>query len=229
MAGVNYDPTYVGGVPGAGYGLGSGLGLESLLLFGLLGRGRGGLFGGDEGGGRGEMLAGDVAAKVVELQNTSDLKAEVNNVKAAVIHDLQEVQADLQREISDAKLDAVKSSMESKIEALRIENHLSNKIGHVETEIQSVKCHVDNKIANSTQAILNQLNADKLDSKNDEIAALRSEKRALEQNAVFANQFSAINSVLVNLANQTQHLTNKVVQFGTGNVATPTSTNNQVG
>lgn len=218
---IVYNPVGVGGgMPpyGAGFGFGSGGLLEGLLFASLFGR-RG--FGDHGGCDRGDVLAGDVAAKVVELQNTSDLKAEVNGVKSAIIHDLQEVQADLQREICDAKLDAVKAGMEAKIESLRIENNIINKVGDVATEIQAVKCHVDGKIAASTQHILDRMNADKLDEKNDEIAQLRDRNRHMEQTLLFSNQMNSLTSMIDSI---NQKLSNKVVQFGVGNIATPTNT-----
>lgn len=216
----------VGGAGGFGFGgFGGGGILEGLIFGSLLGNRRGGgLFGGGDCGNGGEVEAGDIAARVVALQNSADLKQEIADVKAAVIADNQGVLSTLQSAICESNKAALAAMYESKISALQSTNEITNKIGNVETEIQSVKCHVDSKIAASTQAILGVIAADKLDSKNDEIAQLRSRNNAMEQNI----QFSALTSVVSNLANQTQHLSNQVVQFGAGNTAIPVATNNQV-
>lgn len=62
----------------------------------------------------------------------------------------------------------------------------------------------------------------------DEVESLRACKAQLEQNNVFAGQFAAINSALINLNNQTQHLTNSVINFGSGAVGAQSVNSNQV-
>lgn len=235
---IVYNPTAIGAGQGGLGGFGGGGLLEGLLLAGLLGGRRGGLFGGGEGGDGANVLAGDIAAQVVNLQNSGDIKEEVQGTKAAIIADLQAVQGILQSQIAASDKQALAAMYETKIASLQSTNEITNKIGNetqaiagqmtsfqVSTDKQF--CHVDNKIAASTQTILNQLNADKLDSKNDEIAALRAERDRLTTTINFGNQFAAIASQLNNLS-QKQDLTNQVVQFGAGNVATPVATNNQV-
>lgn len=234
--GVVYNPLSFGGPGyGSGYGndmFGGGGLMGGLLLASLLGGRRGGLFGGEGVSNGGDVLAGDVASKVVELQNTADLKYDVKSVESNLRESIlnqtigfgNEFRG-LEGKIDRAATDAVKAQYESKIASLESTNILSNKIGHVETEIQAVKCQIDNKINHSTQTILNHLNADKLDSKNDEISELRSRNRHMEQTILFGNQ---LNSITSSINSMDQRLTNQVVQFGTGNLATPTATNNQV-
>lgn len=179
-----------------------GNGILGLAALAMLGGGRGGLFGGRSGDG-GEVVAGDVAAKVVELQNSSDLRGEVKSVESGIRESIltQAIASGEQfrgigERIGHIATDAVKSGLEAKIASLESTNILSNKIGHVETEIQAVKCHVDNKIAASTQTILNQLNADKLDQKNEVIEELRSRNRLMEQNLLFGGKLNDIISQL---------------------------------
>jgi len=212
---INFNPTSVGTPMGYGGGLMGGGLLEGLLFASLFGRGRGGLFGG--GGEGGDAMADAVAAKVVELQTTADIKAEIAAVGSR-----------LEGRIDHSAAEAMKAGLEAKIASLQTTNELANKIGNVETEIQSVKCHVDSKIAASTQSIINHLEANEKRRLEDEIALLRSKNDKMEINAGIANQFGAINNVLIQLANQQEKLTSQVVQFGTANAATPTNTNNQV-
>lgn len=222
----SYTPNIMGGMGGMGFG--SGGILEGIILASLLGRNGNGLFGGGNG-----------AGTVVAEQNISELRQEVADVKSSIIQDLQQVQADLQAEACESQKEAIKAAYESKIAALQATNEITNKIGNesqaiegkisaFQTKVDSQFCHVNEKIASSTQTILSQINADKLDSKNDEIAQLRARTNSMEQTAIFSNQFNAINSILASVANQTQHLTNQVVQFGAGNTAIPVATNNQV-
>lgn len=233
--GVVYNPLMFGANPAAGDGIFGGGGIMGLLLAGLLfgGRGRGGLFGG--GGEGGDAMADAVAAKVVELQNTADLKAEVKSVEAGLRESILNQTIGLNGEfrgleagIAGAKLDAVKAGLEAQLRDLETRNHVTNKIGAVETEIQAVKCAIDSKIASSTQSILNHLAAAEESRLKDELALARSKNDKMEINAGFAAQFGTINNVLLQLANQQEKLTSQVVQFGAGNVATPTNTNNQV-
>lgn len=238
------DPLNVGGAGGLGFGGGDGLGLIALLAL-LGGRRGGGLFGGDEGhGGGANVLAGDVAAKVVELQNSSNLRAEVRDTEAALRETILNQTIGLNSEfrglegrIDNAALDAVKAQYEAKIASLQATNVLERRIDDesekIRTDIQQFQvstdkqfCHVNSAIQSSTQTILNHLAADKLDAKNDEIAQLRAERNHLNQTLLFSNQLNSINSA-INSIEQTQRLSNKVVQFGAGNTAIPVNTQNQ--
>lgn len=229
---VVYNPLAIGSGGGFG-GFGSGGLMEGLLMASLFGRGRGGSFGG--GGEGGDAIADAVAAKVVELQNTADLKAEIKDVESGLRETILNQTIGLNSEfrgiegkIDRAALDAVKYGLEGQIRDLETKAHLGEKIGSVETEIQAVKCSIDSKIQSSMQSILNQLAFNEESRLKDELALARSKNDKLEISAGIANQFGAINNVLIQLANQQEKLTNQVVQFGTGNVATPVATQNQV-
>jgi uncharacterized small protein (DUF1192 family) len=213
---IIYQPTSVGAGMGSGFGgFGQGGLLEGLILASLLGRNGGGLFGGNNGGGASE-LAGDIAANVVQLQNSGDIKEEI----AAS-------QAQLLSKMCCIDKEAMAAGMEAKIASLQSTNEITNKIGAVQTEIQSVKCTIDSKIAASTQAILNQLQANVLEQKNDEIAMLRAGKGQLEQTLLFSNQLNSIGSMISNLSAK-QDVANSAINFGNGTIQPQTVNSNQV-
>lgn len=219
----NYEPNVMGGGSGfGGFGHDNGLGIIALLA--LLGRRGGGILGGD-GGGCGEGDA--IAAKVVALQNSSDLRDEICEVGSSIQSALQAqtnaqtVQFNSVREgVAAAATEALRANLESRIASLQSTNELSNLI-------RSEGCQTRELTQVQTQAILNQLAADKLDEKNDEIANLRRERDGISQQLLFSNQFNAMNSVIANLA-QEQRATQQSFQFGTGLVNGQSSNTNQV-
>lgn len=231
MRGIDNEPVIMGSNPGYG-GFGGGIG-ELIALMALMGR-RG--FGGDEGGHRREdsVLAGDVAAKVVELQNTSDLKAEVKGVEAGLRESLlnqtigfgNEFRG-LEGRIDHAALDAVKAQFEAKIASLEATNKIEGRMNAFEVNTDRQFCSTNHNIEASERRILEKLNLNILEQKNDEIAQLREDKRGLTQSIVFGNQLNAINSQLNEMA-QNIRATNQTIQLGTGNLATPTATNTNV-
>lgn len=79
---IAYNPIMFPGVTGGqgtdGLGLGGGL-IGGLLLGALLRNGNGGLFGNGTGAGA-ELAAGDIAAQVVNLQNTSNIREEIGTL-----------------------------------------------------------------------------------------------------------------------------------------------------
>lgn len=238
---IAYSPMAVGATDGSGFG-GSGI-LGLIALISLLRNN--GILGNEGAAAGGNVLAGDIAAQVVSLQNSADLKGLIQNVESQLQLAMQNQSNDLnaqfnaiQQAMCTSEVNALKASYESTISQLNSTNNIMNKIGDETQAVQAQMtafqvsndrqfCAVDNKISNSTQLILSQLAADKLDSKNDEIALLRARTNSLETNINFGSQFNMIASQLNNLS-QKQDLTNQTIQFGTGNVSTPTATNNQV-
>jgi hypothetical protein len=80
-----------------------------------------------------------------------------------------------------------------------------------------------------TTTILEKLGADKYDNMKDKIDALREECERGKWNLGLALQNAEISSMknMINSVDQNQRFTSKTVQFGAGNVATPTQTANQ--
>lgn len=236
------DAQMLGGNGGFGFG-GGGI-LEGLLFASLLGR-RGGLFGGDGAGG-GEILAGDIASKVVELQNTADLKAEMKDVESGLRETilnqtigLGEEFRSLDTQIGNAKLDAVKAQFEAKIASLESTQAINNRLTAFEVSTDKQFCHVNShvdaaerrvieRVDSSERRILDKIADNILEEKNDLIAQLRTRNNNLDQTLLFSNQINGL-AVALNNISQKQDLTNQTIQFGTGNVATPTANNNQVG
>ncbi len=204
----NYEPNVMGGGAGLG-GFGGGGLIEGLLLATLLGR-RGGL-GGD--GGCTESDA--IAAKVVALQNSSNLRDDICEMGTSIQSALQ-----TQTNVQTIQFNNVREAIGvAAIAAERNANEITNLI-------QSQGCATRELSMANTQAILNQLAADKLDEKNDEIANLRRERDGINQQLLFSTQFNAINSVIANLVNE-QKIANKVTQIGAGNTAIPVASNVQ--
>lgn len=135
---------------------------------------------------------------------------QISETKSCILRDLQDTQGLLQKEASEAKLEAMKSGFESQKETLKAISEISNRQVEVERSLEA-------KIIEGTRTILAQLNADKLDAKNDEIQQLRFEKRNLEQANLFAPVYTMLNSL---------QSANKAVNFGSGTITqTPVSTN----
>lgn len=88
-------------------------------------------------------------------------------------------------------------------------------------------CHTNSEALKNTQNIIDRLAADKLDEKNDIIAQLRAKQDRLEDNIHFGDNLTAIKSQIWEL-NQNQKATQQTIQFGQGNLAGQSNTNNQV-
>lgn len=234
------------------FGLGGGL-IGALLVGELLGGRRG--FGGGERR-CGDELAGDVASRVVELQNTSDLKGEIRGVEAGLresilnqtIGNSNEFRA-LEGKIGTAALDAVKAQFEAKIAALQATNELSNLISAktdiVERSIDGLRHDVDTKFFGISKEILNTTNRLSLEVERGNAAIqlqnerlfskrleddLRKENDDLRRSRDIDRQTVAISSQFQAIASQLNTLRQgqQTIQFGTADVAIPTASSNQV-
>lgn len=235
--------------------LGGGGLMGGLLLASLLGRRGGGLFGGDDASG-GNILAdirkdvGDAATEASRVESRIQSAIQVQDTNNQVNFRA------LDNKICETEKSAIIYAKDGQIENLRTEARLTDRITafernadtqfcdvkhniegvntniervntHLTHIIDSKFCHLGTELLKQTQVILGQLNADKLDSKNDEIAQLRERNRHFEQVLAFSNQLTAINSSLSDLSQQ-QKLTNQSINFGTGAIGAQSATNNQV-
>lgn len=209
---VNFRPQYVG------YGNGEGGFGSSWLLALLLGRRRGD-----------DDCCAEKLQEIMNGKNISDARQEAAEHRAEITEDFRDGLADLKNKICDAEKAGIESRWEAKFAVSEARNDINSKVCEVGHTVREAKCEIEDKIQLSTAAILKQLHEDKLDEKNDEIERLRHRNLFHEQNQIFANQFNSINSVLSHILMQDQKQSSKIVQFGAGNAAVPTNTNNQVG
>lgn len=152
----------VGGYGGLGIGgFGGGGILEAAVLFALLGnRGRGGLFGGD-GCGSASLDADGIAAKVVELQNSTNTLAAIAALKDHSVGEFRALGAGL-----FAVNDAVKDgNYAAAIQAERNTNELS-------TQATAFAVAASRQADQNTAAILAKMNADTEQALRDKIIAL---------------------------------------------------------
>lgn len=214
---VVYSPQAFGGGMGGGLFGGNGGILEGLLLGALFGNRRGGLFGGCEGGG-GDLAADAIAAKVVELQETGDIKEMVGEIKGELKDAMNAEFRGVDSRLFNIAEETILARKDAEIAALKATNQIENRMTAFEVSTDKQFCGLRAEIGKSTQEILNKLAADKLDEKNDEISRLRAEKAHLTQVNLFSSQLQAI-------ASEVQNMGTKITQFGAGNVATPVNTN----
>lgn len=87
-------------------------------------------------------------------------------------------------------------------------------------------CSLRTELKDSERRIIDRLTADKLDEKKEIIDELRHGIRYRDQQLLIGNQLNDL-KVMMNSIEQNQRFSSKTVQFGTGNVSTPTQTANQ--
>ncbi len=148
----------------------------------------------------------------------------------------------LDNKICETEKSAIVFAKDSIIEALRIESRVSNRITDLERNVDTQFCEVKSNIEKVNTHLTHGMDkgfaASMLETERkfaylreedleEKLEACRREGAAALQNANFGSQFAVINSAIQNLTNQNQLLSNKIVQFGVGNLATPINTNNQ--
>ncbi len=148
----------------------------------------------------------------------------------------------LDNRICETEKSAIVFAKDGIIEALKIESRVSNRLTDLERNVDMQFCEVKSKIETVNTHLTHELDkgfaASMLETERkfahlreedleEKLDACRRENALALQNANFGTQFAVVNSAIQNLINQTQHLSNKVVQFGVGNVAVPTNTQNQ--
>jgi len=150
----------LGGAGGLGLGgFGGGGILEGIILASLLGRNRGGLFGGD--GGSPDLDASGIAAKVVELQNSTNILAELGRHKDMSVGEFRGINAGL-----FAVNDAVKDgNYAAAIQAERNTNELS-------TQATAFAVAASREAGTNTAAILAKISSDNEQNLRDRIFAL---------------------------------------------------------
>lgn len=211
------------GYPGGNFGGLGGFGLFGLIGLNGLNNGNG-LFGNNGG-----------AGTVVTEQNVSDIRKEIgdlgNEFQMALQASDNANQAnfrDLDNRLCASEKETMQMGFALSTQGFQNTQAVKDQLTAMGSKIDSQFCAVNGAIMASTQTILNQLCADKLDEKNDLIDTLRAEKNHLTQIGAFNTALSGVYQAIGNLS-QKQDLTNQTIQFGTGNVSTPTATNNQVG
>lgn len=238
--------------PGFGGGFGNGIGGFGLVgLIGLLG-GRRGLDGGDDDCCKPLITM----SKLGDIQN--DIRDSQGNVQAAVsgLKDVTQNQTlFLQNALATLALGSQQGFSDIKDTTQAGFALTNSKICAFEAAVAEGLCSVKQRIddeAEKTRALINDINRETLnrqlsDAKN-EIVELRTDGRIRErgreteinvtQNVVQAQaqaqQQAQFNALLdrfsfLSAELQLQRQANKTVQFGTGNVAVPTNSANQVG
>ncbi len=196
MSGFQQDATAVG-PGGMGFGFGGGFGgggiFEGIILAALLGRNRGGLFGGD--GGSPDLDASGVAAKVVELQNSTNTLAAIAALKDCNVGEFRGVNAGI-----FAVNDAVKDgNYAAAIQAERNTNELS-------TQATAFAVAASREAGANTAAILAKINSDNEQTLRDRIIAL--ELAAVEERRRHDDEKTTI----INTNNNTNVLTALQIQ-----------------
>lgn len=216
---------------GTGYGDGFGGGgiMSAVLLSSLLGGRRG--FGGDDSGvdhNNNVILAdlrkdvGDAALEAAKTESRIQAAIQVqdtnNNVNFRA----------LDNKICEVQKDAIIVGKDAIINALQIEARTTDRLTSFERNVDGQFCDVRSQIAGVKNDLGLQIERGFCDLREktleDKVAELLRDKDDLKNSLFFSNQISAINSTL-----QNQHLSNRTIQFGAGNIATPTNTQTQVG
>lgn len=218
---------------GTGYtdgGFGGGGIMSAILLSSLLGRN--GLVGGN----------GDVSGNNTNHAILSDLRKDVGDAALEAAKTESRIQAAIQvqdannnvnfraldNKICETQKDAIVVGKDAIINSLQIEARTTDRITNFERNVDNQFCDVKSQIAVVKNDLGLQIERGFCDLREktleDKVAELLRAQDDLKNNLLFSNQINAINSTL-----QNQHMANKVVQFGTGNAAIPTNTQNQVG
>ncbi len=194
-----------GGMGGSGFGFGDGFGgggiLSGILLASLLGR-RG--FGGDDNCKDNDNLAGNVASKVVDLQNSANLRQEVAGVAtsvAALGNDLKGALAqqtlgqanefrNLDNQICAAEKAAITASFEARIAALQSTNEIKSDINMLSVKTDAQTCEILRAINADGDATRALINVNTVNDLRDELLRerRRSDSREIEINVTQTNQ-----------------------------------------
>lgn len=186
-----------GGFGGFGGFGGAGL-VEGLLFASLLGNRRGGLFGGD--GGSPDLDASGIAAKVVELQNSANIRKEVSDLgnevqNAFSIQNLANLAQFNQTNdnISKAAAAAALAGKEAELQALITANRL-------QTNIETLSTKTDAQFTATLTAIKDQgcetrelIMQQKIDSLQERLERERDHRRATENELTIVNTNTNIN------------------------------------
>ena len=248
--GIQTGATDVIGGTGLG-GFGSGGILEGLILGALLRNGNGGLFGGN--GSNGDMDADAIAAKVVELQNTSDLRSQIVGVQSDLQAALQAQDLNIltqftatNAQIAQVDKNATIAALESKLAAVQSQNAIQGSIDALSVKTDAQNTQVLMAIANDGDKTRALITANEIANLRE---ALELERRGRENreteisiintNTNTQNQFQAqmqtmqnsLSSTLGVLADQISKQNQGIVAIGstlTGNAQTATSANTRV-
>lgn len=147
----------VNSIGGGGFGFGSGGLLEGIILASLLGRGKGILGGSDSS----DLDASGIAAKVVELQNSTNILAEIGRHRDSTTNEFRGIGAGL-FSINDAVKDG---NYAAAIQAERNTNELS-------TQATAFAVAASREAGTNTAAIIAKLNNDNEQMLRDRIIAL---------------------------------------------------------
>jgi hypothetical protein len=246
MMGIQTGATDVIGGTGLG-GFGGGGILEGLILGALLRNGNGGLFGGN--GSNGDMDADAIAAKVVELQNTSDLRSQIVGVQSDLQAALQAQDLNIltqltatNAQIAQVDKNATIAALESKLASVQSQNAIQGSIDALSVKSDAQNTQVlmainadgdktralitANEIANLREAL--ELERRGRESREIEINIANSNAQSQAQLQQQTATFAGIISPLVDqLAKQNQG----IVAIGstlTGNAQTASNANTKV-
>ncbi len=149
----------------------------------------------------------------------------------------------LDNSICHAEKAAIVFAKDGIIESLKAEARLTDRISDLERSIDLQFCKTHSLIESSNLHLThlstkgfasvlleNERGFCKLrtSSLEDQLLACQREHDANIQNANFNTQFGIIGSAIQSLVNQTQGLSNAVVQIGAANIAVPLNTQNQL-
>jgi hypothetical protein len=210
MATFQSDSIGGGGFGGNLFGGGNGGIIEGLLLGTLLGNRNGGGFLGGNNGGSGDLDAAGIAAKVVELQNSSNLREQVANLGNDVSNSFNLQNLGIQAQfnqvdqaIAASTLTTALALKDAEINALKTANLLQTNIETLSTKNDaqfSATLQAINADGDATRALIN---ANTMADLRDQLALerRRSDAREVEINITNSNAQSQ-NQLQAQLQNQ---------------------------
>jgi hypothetical protein len=178
---------------------------------------------------------GDAECAIIDRMGTyaQDNFKNQSDIAGSIKGQLTDLERDLQNRIHENRFLLSKeiSDKTARLEDKSYEQFtdVKNQLRYFETSVAKQFCHLETEGLKNTSKILETLAANKYDALKDEVDAIRADRYADKYGYNFALQNQELNSLkqMINSVEQTQKFNSKTVQFGAGNVATPTQTANQ--
>ncbi len=135
------------------------------------------------------------------------------------------------QKICDVQKDAITVGKDAIINSLQIEARTTDRLTAFERNTAENFCEVKTNLEKVHTSLALQIEQGFCKSREEilraEIDELKRGRDLSNQNLAFSNQLTALNSIIMDLK-QEQRMTNQTIQFGQGNLAGTSSTNNQV-
>lgn len=193
---AQFSSDSIGGMGGLGLGGNNEGGLLMGLLFGsILGnRNGGGLFGGNNNGGSGDLDAAGIAAKVVELQNSSNLREQVAGLGTEISNSFNLQNLGIQAQFNQVDQAIAASTLANALAAKEAEINALKTANVLQTNIESLSTKSDAQFSATLQAIANDgaatralINANEMANLRDQLDSERRSRVARETEISITN------------------------------------------